>query len=497
MKRQSPFFKKTIILTASNILTGALSFIFSLLLSREIGSSGMGLYQLVMPLYNMFLFITGGGITITLSKVAAEKKASCSLAELYKTVKCVIVFELIWSSIITCFVLVSAGFLSTGILSDKRTLYSIMAFCPALIIISISSVYKGTYYGLQKVGVPAAIDIVEKIVRISVMYPLILITRNAGIEFSSAAAVFSLSCGEFASCILFYICYKRYKHKNRGYGRTDNCPQLVMNVLKLSIPLAMNGILSTLFSTLNTVLIPKRLSASGLSYEQGLSLLGKLQGMAFNIALFPTVITGAVNTLIIPTISEAVTYKKPAVINHRINTAFRVGAITGFSSCAIILAMPELLGSFFFKDPAVGALLRLLAPGIPLVYLEITTFAILNGLGKQGMLLVNSTALSLWDLALIYILLAIPALGIKGYGVIFISSSLLGIIINYIPIRKAVSLTPDTFGCLFLPALCAVPVYMICRQLSLSRIQVPLLILLCFGLYLGVYIPLYTIWKRK
>lgn len=497
MKRQSPFFKKTILLTSSNILTGALNFIFSLLLSREIGSSGMGLYQLVMPLYNMFLFVTGGGITITLSKVAAEKKASSNLNELYKTVKCIIVFELIWSSIITCFVLTSAGFLSTDILSDRRTMYSIFAFCPALIIISVSSVFKGTYYGLQKVGVPAAIDIAEKVVRISVMYPLILMTRNAGIGFSSAAAVFSLSCGELASCTMFYICYKRYKHKNPGYGKTDNCPQLVMNVLKLSIPLAMNGILGTLFSTLNAVLIPKRLSASGLSYEQGLSLLGKLQGMALNIALFPTVITGAVNTLIIPTISEAVTYNKPVIINHRINTAFRVSAITGFSSCAIVLAMPEMLGSFFFKDPAVGDLLRLLAPGIPLSYLEMTTFAILNGLGKQGKLLVNSTALSLWDLTLIYILLAIPALGIKGYGFIFISSALVGIIINYIPIKNSVSFKPDIFGFVVIPLLSAVPVHIICRHLSSSGIQVPLLILLCFGLYLGIYIPLYTIWKRK
>jgi stage V sporulation protein B len=497
MKRQSPFFKKAIILTTSNILTGAMNFIFSLLLSREIGSSGMGLYQLVMPLYNMFLFITGGGITVTLSKVAAEKKASSNLCELYKTVKCVILFELIWSSIITCFVLVAAGFLSTDILSDKRTMYSIFAFCPALIIISISSVFKGTYYGLQKVGVPAAIDIVEKVVRISIMYPLILLTRNAGIEFCSAAAVFSLSCGELASCTLFYICYKRYKRRNIGYGRSDNCPQLVLNVLKLSIPLAMNGILGTLFSTLNTVLIPKRLSASGLSYEQGLSLLGKLQGMAMNIALFPTVITGAVNTLIIPTISEAVTYNKPVIINHRINTAFRVGAVTGFSSCAIVLAIPELLGSYFFKDPAVGALLRLLAPGLPFIYLEITTFVVLNGLGKQGRLLINSTALSLWDLTLIYVLLSIPALGIKGYGFIFLTSSLVGIVINYIPIRKSIGFKPDIFGCLILPMLSAVPVYILCRQVSSSSIQIPLLILLCFGLYFGIYVPLYIIWKRK
>lgn len=73
MKR-SKFFANTAILTSSNVITGTLTFIYSILLSKKIGSEGMGLYQLVMPLYNLFLFVTGGGITMSMSKIAAEKK---------------------------------------------------------------------------------------------------------------------------------------------------------------------------------------------------------------------------------------------------------------------------------------------------------------------------------------------------------------------------------------------------------------------------------------
>lgn len=78
----SSFFKKTAVLTVSNILTGTLTFIYTIFLSRQMGASGMGLYQLVTPVFALFLCITGGGITVTLSKIAAEKKAAGKLYEL-------------------------------------------------------------------------------------------------------------------------------------------------------------------------------------------------------------------------------------------------------------------------------------------------------------------------------------------------------------------------------------------------------------------------------
>lgn len=47
------FVKDTVILTFSNLLTGILGFIFSIILSKKLGAEGMGLYGLVMPIYNL------------------------------------------------------------------------------------------------------------------------------------------------------------------------------------------------------------------------------------------------------------------------------------------------------------------------------------------------------------------------------------------------------------------------------------------------------------
>lgn len=496
MKR-SAFFEKTMILTLSNILTGTLTFIFSIILSRQIGAKGVGLYQLVMPAYMLFLSLTGGGITVTVSKIAAEKKAMGRYNEIYKTVRVLCIFELIWSLIITAFVLLGSGFIASRILADKRTLFGIVAFCPAIVIVSISSVYKGAFYGLQRVIEPALIDIVEKIGRVLIIYLMIGVIGNSGIEISSAAAVFSLSCGEFISLALFYICYKNYIKNHPGYGKSDNPLQLIANVLVMSIPLAVNGILSTIFSTLNTVLIPKRLQAAGIAYENALSMLGKLQGMALTIAFYPTIIIGALNVLLIPSISEAVAFKKDYIVNHRMNISLTIASVTAFSSAAIMLAIPGRLGQFLYKDPAVGEILRIIVPGIPILYIEMVAFSILNGLGKQTRLLINSLILSITELILIYTFLGIPSLNIKGYAVTFILSGILGLILSFTAIKKTIEFKLNFYSFLILPMLCSVLLYIV-TAFFLSRLDsTPIILLMGYGLYMMTFLPLYNYSKKR
>lgn len=496
MKR-SAFFENTMILTISNILTGTLTFVFSIILSREIGAKGVGLYQLVMPVYSLFLSITGGGITVTVSKIAAEKRAAGNYNEIYRTVRALCIFELIWSIIITIFILIGASFISSKILADKRTLYGIIAFCPAIIIVSISSIYKGAFYGLQRIIEPALIDIVEKIARVLIIFLLIGITKNSAIEVKSAAAMFSLSCGEFISFSLFYVCYRRFIIKHPGYGKCDNSLQLIINVLKLSIPLAVNGILSTIFSTITTVIIPKRLQAAGIPYESALSLLGKLQGMALTIAFYPTIVIGALNVILIPSISEAVAYKKDYIVNHRMNIALTVASVTSFSSAAIMLAIPGRLGQFLYKDPAVGEILRMLVPGIPIIYIEMVAFSILNGLGKQTRLLINSIILSVTELILIYIFLGIPSLNIKGFAISFIISSILGLVLSFMAIKKTIEFRLNLYSSLILPMLCSILLFIVTEFFLGKLNSTPLIVLLGYSFYLIIYLPMYTYSKKR
>ncbi|MCX7904272.1 MAG: stage V sporulation protein B, partial [Caloramator sp.] len=410
----SDFYKNTFILVLSNIITGTLTFVFSIILSRQIGPKGMGIYQLVMPLYTMFLFITGGGITVAVSKVAAEKKAKRKLNELYKTVNVIIFFEIIWSIFITSILVSLANQFSLFILKDSRTYYSILAFAPALIIVSISSVYKGAFYGIQRMLEPSLIDIIEKIIRIVVMFPLINIFKNKSLELSCASAMLALSAGELTSLLLFYLFYHKFKSKNKSYDKTENSLQLLIDTLKLSLPLAINGISSTIFSILIAILIPKRLMVAGFSYEDAISMFGKLSGMALNIIFYPAVILNSLSIVLIPSISEFLVLKNYASVKRRIKKSIDIALILSLSTFIILNSIPDKVSILFYKDDSIAPLIKTLSYGLPLIYVEMISFSILNALGKQTQVMINSLILSIIDILMIYIFIALPSLNIYG-----------------------------------------------------------------------------------
>ena len=69
----------------ANITTGILGFIFSIYLSKLIGPEGIGLYGLVMPVYNLFICLMTAGIIAAISQTSAIFKAKGQYNNNYKT----------------------------------------------------------------------------------------------------------------------------------------------------------------------------------------------------------------------------------------------------------------------------------------------------------------------------------------------------------------------------------------------------------------------------
>ena len=65
----------TAILAGANILTKCMGFFYRIFMSNYIGAEGMGLYQLILPLYTLAWSITAGGFTVTVSRLTAREHA--------------------------------------------------------------------------------------------------------------------------------------------------------------------------------------------------------------------------------------------------------------------------------------------------------------------------------------------------------------------------------------------------------------------------------------
>ena len=107
-KEKDDFFKNSFLLTASNITTGIIGFIFSIYLSKVIGPEGMGLYNLVMPIYNLFICVMTAGVAASISQVSAVYSSKNENKNLVKTIKVVSAFNFIWATFIAIIVFFAA-----------------------------------------------------------------------------------------------------------------------------------------------------------------------------------------------------------------------------------------------------------------------------------------------------------------------------------------------------------------------------------------------------
>lgn len=432
------FYKNSFVLAISNFSTAILRFLFSILLSQKLGSEGLGLYALIMPIYDLFCCLICGGMITALSKETSHYYNKKDYTNLIKSVRVTFIFDLIWGILITIIFLLLCPFISKHIIQDKRSFYSLLAISPALIFIALSSIFKGFFYGTSKVKIPSIIDIFEKALRMIAIIILIKIIKTSSITFTVTITYISLTLGEILSFILLFF---YYKHNKKNYTKGENfkeefSSQILFNVLVAAIPLCINGLLTTALGSFSTLIIPRRLIFAGINYTEALNIIGKFSGMALTIVFFPSFIIMSFSTLLVPEISKYISVNNFPELQKKIKEVLQIALFLGIINMILCCVIPQELGMLFFNRTDISSYIIFLSFSAPILYMASCTYSILNGIGKQSVVLINSITTSVLEVILLYILLAKPRINIYGYGIALFSSCILSFILNFFSINK-------------------------------------------------------------
>lgn len=435
------FYKNSFLLTLSNLATGVLGFIFAIYLSKTLGPEGMGLYGLIMPIYNLFISIMTAGIVAAISRITAVYSSEKNYCNIIKTMKAVAIFNFIWCLFIGILVFFLSSFISNFWIRDPRTVKAIMVTCPAMVFIALSNILKGFFYGDSKIIMPSFIDILEKSLRVFILAILILMFKSKTLENLVTLAYISLCLGELQSLILLFIYFKIIikKYPKNNYKK-ENSLQLLFNVLTISFPLCLNGFLLNIFSTISTIMVPRRLMSTGLSYSQALALVGKFGGMALSIITFPMIIVNSINTLLIPNLSQTISKKDYRGASLRIEQVIKISFLIGLFTATLCQCVSDSLGIMFFQRNDLGKMIKLSSLIMPLSFVSSTLYGVLNGLDRQNIILRNNLFISILEIICLYIFTGIPSINIYGYAITMLISVIVSLSLNFYEIHKTINL---------------------------------------------------------
>ncbi|AYE35070.1 stage V sporulation protein B [Clostridium septicum] len=435
------FVKNSFLLTTSNITTGILGFIFSIYLSNLIGPKGMGLYSLVMPVYNLFICLMTAGIIAAISQVSAVYSAKGEYNNIKKTMRSVAIFNIIWAVIIGVIVFLFSPIISKYGVNDVRTVNAIRVTCPAMVFIALSNILKGYFYGVSKITLPSLIDILEKAMRVLTLALLIFMFKTTTLEGLVTLAYVSLAIGELQSLLLLFGYYRHISKKTPiTRDKPERASQLLFNVFIIAFPLCINGFLGNLFATASTLIVPRRLMVAGFDYSTALGLIGKFTGMALTIISFPMIVVSSINSLIIPDLSQ--TLSKGDYYNAcvRIKKVMKIAFLLGLATTIICNIIPDSLGNMFYNRDDLGTYIKISSLCAPILFTSTTMFGILNGLNRQGIILRNSLIVASVELISLFIFTSIPNINILGYAITMFITSTLSLIINLHEVKKHLDL---------------------------------------------------------
>lgn len=401
----SLFLKGALILTMAGLFSRFLGFFYKIFLAQALGAKGMGIYQLIFPIFSVCHAITASGMETAISRFTAFEKKEEASSYLFAGLS----ISLLASAIVSILLWNYAEFISIQFLHEKSCAPLLKILSISIPLSTIHCCFAGAYLGKKKAHIPAIAQLLEQFARMIAVYALYCIYIDKNLTISPNLAVFGLLAGEIASSLfVLTVSNEKYPHFPNSSAYFTKCRTL----LQMALPLTANRLSLTLLQSVEAVLIPLSLQKSGLSNTEALSIYGILTGMSLSFIMFPNAITSSISAMLLPTISEEQAKGNHKQISNTIEYTILFGLIIGTFCMGIFLRFGKDLGILFFQEPLAGHFLVTLAWICPVLYLSGNLQSILHGLGLTHITFFNQLASI--SVRILFILLFAPKFGIEG-----------------------------------------------------------------------------------
>ena len=195
------FLTGTLLLTSTGLICRVLGFFYRIFMSRTIGAEGLGLYNMVHPLFSICFALCAGSIQTALSQyIAAHPSKGRAAFKTGLAIALALSFVLAWA------ISANASFLSGHVLMELRCtpFLPIMAF--SVPFAALHACINGYYYGAQKSRIPAFSQVAEQVIRMGAVFLIASIWMEEGGPITVSLAVYGHLIGEMASAGFTLIC---------------------------------------------------------------------------------------------------------------------------------------------------------------------------------------------------------------------------------------------------------------------------------------------------
>lgn len=339
------------------------------------------------------------------------------------------------------------------VFTDSDSYIVLLTLLPFILSTAIYSSIRGYLWGKEKYFDVSMVEFIEQIIKIILCIVLFKTLKNAYIYVPGLAI--SISC--VLSTLLGFYYFKK------ACGKIKPAPGTFSHLVKKSLPLTLVRFVGSLITPFISILLPIMLIKGGYTNEQSLALIGISMGMVLPLLSVPSTVIGSLSMALIPQLNVLKEQQKFLTLRRQINSSFVFTLCATFIFVPIFSSIGVPICETLFNSTNAGEILNSFAwIMVPNGIMMIST-SILNSLGYE-----KYTFFSYGISSIILILGVLVLPQYMGINALFLSlglNSLLVFVLNYIKIKRVVSIDNKTITNTAILLLLSIPITLLCRYM--------------------------------
>lgn len=487
--KKQTFLHGAALLAIATAVVKVIGALYKIPLKMVIGDQGYGYYMTAYDIYSVLLMISTAGLPIAMSRMISQANSLGNynqVRQVYKVSRTVFLILGIGSTLL----MMLFSHQLAAYQKQPDAWVTILCLSPCALFMAVMSIYRGYFQGHGNMRPTSTSQMMEAVIKLVVGLGLafVLLHYTGSVALSAGGAILGVTVSCLVSMIFLYSKFRpAYRELPNVNTKTQSNKAITKSLLAIAVPITigsaglqlltvvetgvyMDQLVKLLESNRYTLPLISLLEAEVLAAEPGVSAVDLYSQVATNLkgiynfgqTIFnmPCSFIAPITISVIPAITEHLTLNNHKQVKATEESAAR---ITGLMSlpCTVgllLLASPvmALLGGYEGEKLELAwKLMALLALCIfPYSIIQYTN-AVLQSHGFAHVPVINMLAVGAVKLAVVYILVGNPYLGILGAPISAVLCYAGIALLNLAAIRKLVPQKPALLTNLlrpFLPA---------------------------------------------
>ena len=408
MRRARQLLLHTSAMTAASLLMRTIALAFQVYVAGRIGAAGIGLFQLVMSVYTLATTVAVSGVRLAATRLISQQAGRGDNAAVRRAAGVAIGYAVFFgtAAMLLLYFLAPAASAWVG---DDRIILSLRVLSFALPFVACSGAMGGYFIAMHQSVKMSLVQLSEQLVRIGCTVLALWRLGGYGLEYACGALTLGMLASEVFSFLALLLLFFAGLPRGAGHCRTPILPQL----LRITVPLSLSSYARSALSTAQHLLVPRGLRLFGGGAQAALAAYGVIQGMSLPILLFPAALIAVIADLIVPELTEAQVQGRLRGLSYMLERLYRLGLFFSMAVAGICFFFAQPLGDLIYSEPAAGQYIRLLAPLVPVMYMDTLVDGMLKGVGEYRANMRYNIIDAAVGLLLVWLLL--PRFGTAGY----------------------------------------------------------------------------------